>query len=104
MIANAGIGSDYSTALDLKVTPLKEHIAVNTIGPLALFQAFFPLLQKSIQPKFVYISSPLASIGGMEQRPFPMAAYGASKAAMNYFIRKIHFENEGLVSFAIDPG
>lgn len=52
----------------------------------------------------MYTSSALATITGMELRPFSMSAYGASKAFGNYFIRKIHFENEGLVAFAMDPG
>lgn len=46
----------------------------------------------------------MATIGAMEMRPFPLAAYGVSKAALNYFVRKIHFENEELVAFALDPG
>lgn len=40
----------------------------------------------------------------MEKRPVPMSAYGVSKAAAHYLVRKIHFENEGLIAFALDPG
>ena len=46
----------------------------------------------------------MGSIGGMEKRPVPMNAYGASKAAAYYLVRKMYFENEGLIAFAIDPG
>ena len=36
--------------------------------------------------------------------PFPNASYGVSKVALNFVVRKIHFEHEGLVAFPMDPG
>lgn len=51
------------------------------------------------------ISTSAASIGGMDKRPFPNAAYGPRKGMLNYLTRKIHFENEEeLVVFPVDPG
>ena len=85
----------------------KQHIAVNATGPLLLFQACLPLLQRSKQQqggKFVTVGSPLGSLNGMEQRPYPSAAYGPSKAVLHWLTRKIHFENGGLVAFVVDPG
>lgn len=40
----------------------------------------------------------------MKFMPIPAAAYGASKAAINYITRKIHFENDWLIAFFIHPG
>ena len=40
----------------------------------------------------------------MERRPYPNASYGTSKAALNFMIRKIHFEHTELTAFPIDPG
>jgi NAD(P)-dependent dehydrogenase (short-subunit alcohol dehydrogenase family) len=40
----------------------------------------------------------------MESVPLKSTAYGASKAAVNYIVRKIHFENPGLIAFPISPG
>lgn len=34
----------------------------------------------------------------------PFFAYGASKAATNYLVRKLHFENPALISMAFNPG
>ena len=35
----------------------------------------------------------------------PFFGYGLSKAAANYLVRKLHFENEGkLISQALNPG
>jgi norsolorinic acid ketoreductase len=77
---------------------------VNFYGPLHLFQAAYPLLKKSSKPIFVDVGSAMGTIGGMEQRPFPNAAYGPSKAMLHWMVRKIHFENEGFISFISDPG
>ena len=105
VIANAAVQNQIFTPL-AHVDPLQvqEHFSVNAVGTLVLFQAVLPLLQKSPKPKFVLLGSPMGSIGGMEKRPVPMGAYGVSKAAAHYLVRKIHFENESLIAFAIDPG
>ena len=105
MIANAAVQNNvFDKLADVDPAQVQEHISVNAIGSLILFQAVLPMLQKASQPKFVLLGSPMGSIGGMEMRPFPMNAYGVSKAAAHYFVRKIHFENDGLIAFAIDPG
>ena len=104
VIANAGATDSFQPPATINIEETKALIDVNTIGPLVLFQAVLPLLQKSRNPKFVAVSSAVGSIGGMELRPYPMFGYGASKAALNYIVRKIHFAHEDLVSFAADPG
>ena len=104
VIANAGISNYYGPAT---TTPLKEvhdHYFVNVVGPLALFQATFPLLEKSSSPKFVPLTTLVASMTAMGSLPLQTTAYGASKAALNYITRKIHFENEKLIAFPISPG
>lgn len=50
------------------------------------------------------LGSPIGSIGGMESRPFPLAAYGLSKAMIHWTTRKIHEEHPGIVAFVVDPG
>lgn len=108
VLANAGISlpKAFGPIANVKITDVKEHIDVNAIGPLLLFQATLPLLEKAVHGpgKFITVSSPIGSIGGMEQRPFPMSAYGASKAMLNWVTRKIHFEHEDLIAFPVDPG
>ncbi|MCJ1396574.1 hypothetical protein MMC18_009465 [Xylographa bjoerkii] len=104
VIANAGIAGHLKTVAEQTVAELQEHITVNAIGPLVLFKAVYPLLKASAEPKFVVVGSPMGSIGGMESRPYPALAYGASKAMVHYITRKIHLENEWLVAFVLDPG
>ncbi|EHK98435.1 NAD(P)-binding Rossmann-fold containing protein [Glarea lozoyensis ATCC 20868] len=104
VIANAGILNDYSTVATVPLAAVKEHTAVNSYGPLLLFQATLPLLEKSEKPKFISIGSPMSSIGGIESRPFAMAAYSASKLFLHWFTKKIAQEHPGLISVVLDPG
>jgi len=108
VIANAGIATFYGTALETPLLGTREHFNINTISALALFQAVHPLLEASVKegktPKFVTMSSTVGSVGELEKYPMNSTAYGASKAALNYITRKIHFENQGMVVFPINPG
>jgi norsolorinic acid ketoreductase len=83
---------------------LKQHVEVNAYAPLFLFQAVLPLLENAKAPKFVGLGTPMASIGGMESRPFPMAAYGMSKVMLHWALRKIHSEHPNIISFPVEPG
>ncbi|OOO04957.1 hypothetical protein OAory_01112940 [Aspergillus oryzae] len=83
---------------------LVSHFDVNTLGPIRLFRATLPLLQASSQPKFIYISSELASITGLERSSSLTSAYGVSKVASNYLVKKIHTEHPDMIAFSIDPG
>ena len=104
VIANAGICNDLCPLATADPAVVKEHVDVNGLGPLYLFQATLPLLQKSEGAKFVGIGSPLGSIGGMDQRPYPSTAYGTSKAVQHWIVRKIHYEHPELVALVVDPG
>ncbi|CAF1164435.1 unnamed protein product [Rotaria sp. Silwood1] len=106
IVANAGISNYYGPLMTTPIKEIRDHYEVNLLGPLILFQALYPLLKKSKSgaPKFVVISTALASIGDMYS--VPVTAYGASKAAVNYVTKKIHQEHEkdGLIAFPLHPG
>jgi norsolorinic acid ketoreductase len=107
VIANAGIFRvhAYTKVSDMKPADLLEHVDVNTAGTLRLFQATLPLLQKGTNPRFLGLSAVVSSISGMEDCvPFTMPASGASKAALNFLVRRIHFEHPELITFAVHPG
>jgi len=104
VIANAGIAKHYGLASATPLNEVREHFEVNTVGSLALFQAVLPLLKASSDPMFVAISTGAASIGEMGNIPMPNTAYGISKVALNFLVRKIHFENPELITFVISPG
>jgi norsolorinic acid ketoreductase len=104
VIANAGIAKYAGLACETPIAEMRDHFEVNAIGPLILFQATKPLLERSLLPKFVVTTSRAGSIGDMDFGQLPVTAYGSSKAAVNYIVRKIHFENPNLIAFAIHPG
>ncbi|KII87072.1 hypothetical protein PLICRDRAFT_243937 [Plicaturopsis crispa FD-325 SS-3] len=104
VIANAGISKSVGPALTTSPAAYHEHFNVNVVGTLVLFQATYPLLQTSTpSPKFIAISSVAGSLA-VADKMFPVSPYGISKAAENYLVRRLHAENEGLISVAVHPG
>ncbi|KAH9993466.1 hypothetical protein F4779DRAFT_623499 [Xylariaceae sp. FL0662B] len=90
VIANAGHGTVYGDLSQAPYVSLKLSVR--------------PLLEAGERPRFVLMGSPIASIGAMENSPYPTFAYGASKAAAHYLTRKVHCESPGVIAFVIDPG
>jgi norsolorinic acid ketoreductase len=103
VIANAG-DCKYAPLATVSLESIKYHHSLNTVGPLLLFQASWPLLQKSTGPKFIVISSALGSIAEGPKYKLPGGAYGASKAAVNYYVAVLHYEHPELVALPICPG
>lgn len=96
VIANAGISKENALGdiRDFNIDTLSEHHEVNTVAPVALYQATRPLLQKSRAKKgpiFAPISTLAASIGGLGYMS-KVASYGASKAALNLLFVRAHTE------------
>ncbi|TRM63739.1 hypothetical protein BD626DRAFT_495235 [Schizophyllum amplum] len=103
VIANAGVDVPKSS-LDTSCEDMIHHLNVNTNGPLVLFQAAHELLRASKSPKFVAISSVMGSITIAPEFPTIQMAYGMSKAALNWVIRKLHQDNPDMTIFPINPG
>ena len=102
-----GIAEKPKPVLKLDAGDMTRHYEVNTLGPLFLFQAFYPLLQKSskAEKKFIITSTLAGSIGAAI--PFPITSYGASKAAVNFVAIHIHLEHaqqDNIVVVPIHPG
>jgi NAD(P)-dependent dehydrogenase (short-subunit alcohol dehydrogenase family) len=97
---HSGISKDPALGLSVPLATMQEHFEVNTLGPLALFQATYPLLKESTAtPKFIPISSALGSLAIGAAYPTHNLAYGTSKAALNYVARKLRVENDGLGTY-----
>jgi norsolorinic acid ketoreductase len=104
VIANAGTGTEIGSVLTATAAAVRKTFQTNVIGVLELFQATEPLLRNSSMPKFFTLSSNLGSLAVMEYAPGPWFTYGITKAALNYMTRKIHFENDWVISIALSPG
>ncbi|KAJ7769958.1 NAD(P)-binding protein [Mycena metata] len=103
VIPNAAIADFVGPVIDTPAEEVRRHYEVNFVGTLILFQATYKLLKASQKPKFVPISA-----GGASSKyaglTVAIMAYLSSKVALNYLARKIHVENEWLVSFPLAPG
>ncbi|KAI2637737.1 NAD(P)-binding protein [Hypomontagnella submonticulosa] len=103
VIANAGVSYVWPAVADLKIADLQAHIETNVYGLVRLYQATRLLLRKaSREPMFI----PMGSAAGLlaKQPPITNAAYGPSKAAVNWFGIRINAEDEWLNCFVMDPG
>ncbi|KAI1649359.1 uncharacterized protein F4817DRAFT_363693 [Daldinia loculata] len=100
VIAVAGINpsSAFADVKDMDINALRDIFDVNTFAFVRLFNAVYPLLKASASPpKLLAISSNASQIVEMEPTiPVKVGVYGASKAALNYLVRRAHFENPWL--------
>ncbi|EGU72246.1 hypothetical protein FOPG_10656 [Fusarium oxysporum f. sp. conglutinans race 2 54008] len=101
LINNAAASLKSYPVLDIPTDDLRSAFEINTIGPLTVVQGLWPLLQKSPAPKVVNVSS---SVGCITYHEVVAGAYGPSKAALNWLMRALHLQDEGLVAFALHPG
>ena len=110
LISNAGQATFMGPSLQTSAETLRAHFETNSIAPLIVFQAFWPLMTRpctelnAAPPKLFMMSSSLGSIESQE--PLSTGAYGPSKAALNWITKRLHLEleKEGLVSVALHPG
>lgn len=105
VIANAGIGTNWQPATEVDLESMNQHFQVNTMGPLILFQALYPLLMKHQTRKFVTVSSTVGSLGTVYP-DVPNTVYGGSKAALNFVTKSIAKEHakDGIIAIPLHPG
>ncbi|MCF6320805.1 MAG: SDR family NAD(P)-dependent oxidoreductase [Rhizobiaceae bacterium] len=104
LINNAGvIGPERQSTLDMDFDGFARTLAINTIAPLKIAQAFLPQLKKSDNPRLVTISS---SMGRMQYAKSDRIAYRASKSAANKIVQALATDlmEFGVCVVAIDPG
>ncbi|KKY31537.1 putative aflatoxin biosynthesis ketoreductase nor-1 [Diaporthe ampelina] len=114
VIANAGLAAKapYHRVEDIELEQWRNLFEVNTFSFVPLFRAVRPFLKATADQKgegtakLLVISSNAGQIAtGMEPLANVLVAnYGSSKAALNYLVRRTHFENPWLTSWAVNPG
>ncbi len=98
-----GIGGTATPIIKTSGSSLLNHVNVNVVGPLILFQSVFPLLTKSTLPtggKFSIISSLLGSIS-LQPGEFMSGEYSISKVGANMLIKRIQLEHPDVVALAL---
>ena len=103
---NAGILGDDKAADPLTVTAqqLQAVFQTNVTGVLLTTQLYLPLLRQSPHPKVINVSSLLGSNGAANLMGKPTAAYGLSKAALNYLTTAFRYAEPKVTFLSIHPG
>ncbi|KAG7693175.1 hypothetical protein KL930_004740 [Ogataea haglerorum] len=103
-IINAGISKSTHSILTCPREQYIDHFLVNTIGPAEAFKAAYPFLLKRNTRKVAFTTSLAGSLTAY--MPLPVSAYGASKAALNYVVRKLSQElaDENFSFAGLHPG
>ncbi|XP_074513158.1 11-beta-hydroxysteroid dehydrogenase type 2 [Sebastes fasciatus] len=88
LVNNAGVCVNFGDAELSLMSNFRGCMEVNFFGTLSVTKSFLPLLRRA-KGRIITISSPAGD------QPFPcLAAYGASKAALNLFINTLRHELE----------
>ncbi|MEP3435591.1 MAG: SDR family oxidoreductase [Hoeflea sp.] len=104
LINNAGIiGPERQSTLDMDFDGFAKALAVNTLAPLAVAQAFLPHLQRSTNPRILTVSS---WMGSLSHAKSDRIAYRASKAAVNKVMQGLATDLEpmGVAVAMLHPG
>jgi len=104
LINNAGIiGPAQQSTTEMDFDGFAQTLAVNTIAPLAVAQAFLPNLRQGTKPRILTISSQMSWMGSPKS---DRIAYRASKAAVNKVMQGLATDlyAEGISVALIDPG
>jgi NAD(P)-dependent dehydrogenase (short-subunit alcohol dehydrogenase family) len=104
LINNAGVyGPKRQSADDMDFDGWAHTLTVNTMGPLAVAQAFRANLLRGSEKKLVSITS---GMGSTEENGGGYLAYRASKAALNNVMKSlsIDWRGDGIIAVVFDPG
>ncbi len=103
LISNAGIINDKTKSLlETPASVMKSIFTVNSIGSILLVGVLKPFLSKRETPKTIFMSSIAGSIGGFDFDTF--GAYGASKAALNYYMKVLAIGLKNHIFISMHPG
>ena len=103
LINNAGVmGPDRQSATDMDYDGLIEALAVNSVAPLRIANAFLPNV-KAAKGKIIALSS---QMGSMQSASSDSLAYRVSKAALNRLMRGLATElkPQGIPVLIVHPG
>ncbi|MCY0096068.1 SDR family oxidoreductase [Hoeflea ulvae] len=104
LINNAGIiGPERQSVLDMDFDGFARTLAVNTLAPLAVSQAFLPHLERSSSPRILTVSS---WMGSLSHAKSDRIAYRASKAAVNKVMQGLatDLQPRGIAVVMLHPG
>ncbi len=106
LLHNAGIsgGSDKQMFTKMDYDVFSRVLAVNTVAPLKISEAFYPHVRASRDKKIVTVSSSEGSIAGAKQAR--LYFYRSSKAAVNMVMVNlaVQLKRKGISVAMVNPG
>ena len=106
LLMNAGITAtmEQQTFTQMDFDKFTQVLAVNTIAPLKMAEAFYPHVNASRDKKIVAVSSSQGSIGSTKQAR--LYFYRSSKAALNMemFNLALQLKRKGISVGLVNPG
>ncbi|EJW11505.1 Short-chain dehydrogenase [Rhodovulum sp. PH10] len=103
LINNAGVhGPSPQNALDVDLDGFAHTLAVNTLSPLRMAQAFLPNLKAGTAPRIVTVSSQMGQVAPSRGE----VAYRTSKLAVNKVMQSLaaELEDAGITVVVVHPG
>ncbi len=104
LVNNAAILADESlSVLEIDAALMQRTLTVNTVGPLLVTQAFYPLLAKSDLARVINVSS---GAGALSEMGNYAPAYSISKTALNAVTVQLAaaLKPEGIAINSVCPG
>lgn len=107
LINNAGIALDVRKKGESTRKLFEETFACNTFGATVVTEIFTPLLDKSSDPRVIFMSSSLGSLDKMfydKERKAAWLTYRTSKTALNMIMKTFALEHENWKVNGCCPG
>jgi len=104
LVNNAGLLTSGQRVGGIDTSNWIEEFKVNTMGPIAVAQAFLPHLERGMERRMAFISSVLASIGSNKDGAFSL--YRSTKAGLNAAVKSLAVDTaaRGMIVLLMHPG
>ena len=104
LVNNAGALSSGQRAGGIDYAAWVDEFRVNTMGPIAVAQAFLPHLERGTERRMAFISSVLASIGANAEGAYTL--YRSTKAGLNAAVKSLAVDTatKGTIVLLLHPG
>ncbi len=104
LVNNAGVLTSGQRTGGIDYAAWENEFKVNTIGPIAVAQAFLPHLERGTGRRMAFVSSILASIGANTDGAYTL--YRSTKAGLNAAVKSLAVEvaAKGIIVLLLHPG
>ncbi len=104
LVNNAGVLASGQRAGGIDYDDWGHEFRVNTMGPIAIAQAFLPHVARGTGRRMAFISSVLASIGANAEGAY--IPYRSTKAGLNAAVKSlaVEYAAEGIIALLFHPG